>query len=929
MQERTAELSAANAALREQIAERQRVEVSEREQRILAEALRDSAAAVNSTLDLDEVLDRILHSVTRTMPYDLANILLVDDGITRVARHLGYKERGLEDIIEVRWPVAGTPVFRRMSESGQPLVIEDTCNYPEWIRHPATDWIRSYVGAPILIEGQVIGFLNLDSNTPYAFAASDGEKLQAFADQAAIAIHNARLYDSLCHHAKELQAKTESLFTLHQISETLYRSLDFSTVVERALDVIMAYTHAPSATLYIVDSPSGLRTRLAARGVSEKSLLNGAKLNQETTLSRLAITRKELILSSDLSADERLGSSVRRLLLDEGFKSAVAVPLIFQEQVVGVVGLMFREVYTATAQEKETLLSIGSTVALALANARHVAQLEAEIKERERAEAAEREQRLLAEALRDTASAVNSTLNLDEVLDRILQYLVRVLPNDLTNILLVEAGVARSVRCLGYSEYGMDDAVASLQLPVAEMSAFRRMVETGQPLVIPDTAAHAGWTNLAETAWIRSFAGAPVLVEGQVIGFITLDSATPNTYSWIHGERLQAFANQAAIAIHNARLYDTIRRHAAELEQRVAERTAELETERAQLRAILDGMREGVMGAMHYEGRTPRRRFINQAMYHLLGYSAEEWNPALLKSETMSLEEYHRLWDAVERKVFNDGLWQGELKLRRKDGSEFDASLTITRVDGPHDEVIGGVLIVRDISQEKLLQEQKDRFVAHASHELRTPITNIKTRLYLMRKQPEKLAEHLTILEQVTDRMKRLVEDLLDLSRFRSGVIPLEKERVVVQDLIEQVLEVQQPEAERKGVTIESDLPASPVQVVVDTARMIQVITNLVTNAINYTPEGGRACIKVVTEANRSVAIEVRDNGIGIGSEHLPYIFQPFYRVGQKGAGVGLGLSISKEIVERHGGSLSTVSEPGRGSCFTVHLMLQPVGTSA
>jgi PAS domain S-box-containing protein len=738
----------------------------------------------------------------------------------------------------------------------------------------------------------------------------------------------ARIEDALRKSQAELEAKTQSLTTLNQIADTLHRSLDFQTVVERALDVVMSYTRARSITFFVTHEPSDSLLILTARGISQDILLLNTTRSQDGSLTALAAARQILVTTDDLANDTRIDERGRAALQAEGFKSAVALPLLFHGRVLGVIGLFFKEPYRLSTHETETLLAIGGTIALAIVNAQHLTQVEAEISERQQAEAAEREHRLLTEALRDTAAAVTSTLELAEVLDLILAHVARVVPHDAASIMLVESGIAQIVHSRGFEKWDLDQWVLGIQLAVASTPDLQQMLDSGRAHVIPDTHTDPTWTMIPETRWIRSYVGAPICIKGEVIGFLNVDSATPHSFSQEDADRLQTFADQTAIAIQNARLYDTIRNYADELEHRVTARTAELESERAQLRAILDGMREGVMGALNYDGRIPRHRYVNWAMQEMLGYSAEEWNPLLLKSAAMTDEQFMQVFEQVERAVFAKGVWKGQLRLRRKDGLEFDSEVTITRVDGP-DGVLGSVMLLRDISEEKALQEQKDRFVAHASHELRTPITNLKTRLYLMSRQPERIGEHIVILEQVADRMQKLVEDLLDLSRFRSGVIPLNQQPVVVQDLIAHVLRVQQPEADIKGVRLERDLPPADIYITADSERMIQVITNLVTNAVNYTPEGGYAQVIVSQQADGSVVIEVRDSGIGISPEHLPYIFQPFYRVGQEGDGTGLGLSISKDIVERHGGTITVESEPGRGSRFAVRLKPQPVGTSA
>ena len=167
------------------------------------------------------------------------------------------------------------------------------------------------------------------------------------------------------------------------------------------------------------------------------------------------------------------------------------------------------------------------------------------------------EQRVLAEALRDSAAALNSTLDFEQVLDRILTIIERVVPHDACSILLLDprSGIARVARSRGYAERDATEPLSTLRFSVIDVPNLRRMAETGQPMAIPDTHADPQWLNLPVTRWIRSYAAAPIRIKGQVIGFLNLDSATPNFYSQAHAERLRAFADQAAIAIENASLF--------------------------------------------------------------------------------------------------------------------------------------------------------------------------------------------------------------------------------------------------------------------------------------------------------------------------------------------------------------------------------------
>ena len=189
-QGRTAVLSIAR-----DIRQRKAIERSEQEQRALAETLRDIAADLTSTLELEEVMDRILFQLGRVIENDAVSIDLVERGRARVMRHRGFTERGLGEWIAgtVRY-ISNQPTLRIMAETRRPIVIPDTDQDPRWVFHPQTDWVRSYAGAPMQIKGETIGFLNVSRCEPGYFTPVHGERLQAIANHAAVAIQNARLY---------------------------------------------------------------------------------------------------------------------------------------------------------------------------------------------------------------------------------------------------------------------------------------------------------------------------------------------------------------------------------------------------------------------------------------------------------------------------------------------------------------------------------------------------------------------------------------------------------------------------------------------------------------------------------------------------------------------------------------------------------------
>lgn len=220
------------------------------------------------------------------------------------------------------------------------------------------------------------------------------------------------------------------------------------------------------------------------------------------------------------------------------------------------------------------------------------------------------------------------------------------------------------------------------------------------------------------------------------------------------------------------------------------------------------------------------------------------------------------------------------------------------------------------------------RFTADASHELKTPLTVLRAGVERAVTTPNLPQETLVVLEetlQEVNRMTELVDALLTLARADEGRAPLARETVDLRDLVREVQETGELLAEPGEVRIEVEVPAEPVTLAVDRTRMRQLVLNLLTNAVKYTPAGGRVRITLAQEPQR-VTLAVSDTGIGIAPGDLPHIFDRFYRAdiartrtGER-AGAGLGLAICRWIAEAHGGTIEVQSRPGRGTTFTVTL---------
>ena len=544
------------------------------------------------------------------------------------------------------------------------------------------------------------------------------------------------------------------------------------------------------------------------------------------------------------------------------------------------------------------------------------AVLTQEIAERKRAEEAERKQRILAEALSQSVAALNRTSDSDALLDYLLATMGDIVPHDSASIMLLEAD-GKTATVVRESGYGKQEI--GTRHNVSTYPEKRYVIEHGKPYIIEDTLTFEGWSGLEPYKWVRSQLSVPIQIDERVIGFLNADSKTPHHFTQQHADWLMAFADQAALAIRNARMLTQIREYNAVLERSVEARTA-------QLRAILDAMRDGLI----YRNLQDKTQYFNHALVEISGYTANEWWSYDPRTHnilvTKDANERERLFARWEKQLETHDYYEDDVTLRRADGSTFAARIVRAVVRDGNGDKMGTLTLIRDISQAKQLEAQKARFIANASHELRTPIANMKTRLFLMRRQPERFEEHVAIAEEVARYMQHLIEDMFDLARFERGSIELHTETLEVRTLINGIVQFQQPEAERKGIRLQIDVAPDVTEVTIDPYRFMQVVTNLVTNAINHTPQDGEVSLKLYRETSADqpthLVMSVSDTGTGISPEHQRQLFTPFFRAADDNRGAGLGLAISQEIVQLHGGTIEVQSELGKGSTFIVRIPL-------
>jgi two-component system, OmpR family, phosphate regulon sensor histidine kinase PhoR len=349
------------------------------------------------------------------------------------------------------------------------------------------------------------------------------------------------------------------------------------------------------------------------------------------------------------------------------------------------------------------------------------------------------------------------------------------------------------------------------------------------------------------------------------------------------------------------------------------ERIEEITRAKEYHEAILGGMTEGVL-LVDRRGRT---LLVNEALKKLIVIPTNVNDKTTLEIiRSVELEE--AVQDALHKGT-NKTL---EITLPSSGEKTFEVNVVgIPSPPGegerPTEETRGVIVAFHDISRLKNLERIRQDFVANVSHELRTPLATIKgyAETLLDGAWKEQVAfQFIQVIKRHTDRLTKIVEDLLTLSRIESKGFQLKTQRVPISELITDALEFVKEGVEKKGISISGDDVSSSLSVQADRSYLEQVLINLLDNAIKYTPEGGRIEVSAEDRGDEEILFSVKDNGIGIPKEDLSRIFERFYRVdkgrSQEMGGTGLGLSIVKHIVQTHAGRVWAESQPGKGSTF-------------
>lgn len=516
---------------------------------------------LNRSLDLETLLSLLLEQIERVVPFDTASLFFLEGNQAVLRCWRGFEKwagvQGAASQHHVVLPLEQSPTLQRMTRTAQALIVADVRELPDWLDTPYSKHIRSWLGTPITIQEQVVAFLMLDKAEPNFYTNASLELISALGVHIALVLRNARLFGELSENLQRERRLTE-------ISRVISRALDLPTilknVVRLAADLVGAnagalglidFQNEMIAFAYLHNFPAGFAPLPEARheGVSWEIVEKG----QSIRLEQYAQHPRAL-----------------QAWIATGAKAFLGVPVFSGTVRLGALGLFsFNPEKRFSSRDVVLAEVVGRQAGVAIQNAMLFEDIQRRAEE--------------SETLRQTATAVLSTLRMDEAIDRILEQLARVVPYDSASVQMLYDGFSQIVGGRGLPELL---PLINTRFSLDERNPATQVYATGEPYILDDAPAAYEIFRQPPHDYIRSWMGVPLIYRGQKIGMITLDSLHSGTFKPHHARLVMVFAAQMSIAIENARLFEAEHRRAEELA--VLHRLSQAIVEETTLDSLLD-----------------------------------------------------------------------------------------------------------------------------------------------------------------------------------------------------------------------------------------------------------------------------------------------------------------------------------------------------
>jgi GAF domain-containing protein len=833
---------------------------------------------------------------------------------------------------------------------------------------------RSLLSVPMLRQNEVIGVISLGHGQVDAFSDSHVALLQTFADQAVIAIENVRLFT-------ELQENNRALTDAHaQMSEALERQTATSEilrVISRSptdTQPVFDTIAARAARLCVARDAQVLRIegdqlRLVA-AYGSASMPSIRSISRGHAVGRAVIDRQPIHVRDMAEAIREFPETSAP---QHGVQSVVAIPLVRNDVAVGVIRVSRTQVQPFTEQQIALLQTFADQAVIAIENVRLFTELQQNNEALTRAHAqvteALEQQTATSEILRTIAHA---RTDVQPVFDTIVRSAARLCRAGNAAVFLKEGGMLYHPANYGSSPAALAAARAPYPRPLGMDTTAGMAVLTRSVVHVPDIeepSAVEVVRHVGRTLGFRSVVTVPMLRGEDAVGAILVARREPGRFSDAEVELLKTFADQAVIAVENVRLFDELEARTAALTRSVEQLTAlgevgravsstlDLETvlttivSRAVQLSGLDGgvvfeyderaeefvhrAQAGTGGALAAARRAERIRKGDGAM----GRTATTLEPIQVSDITVPGayvgQQRENLIESGVRAVLavpmvREGRLIGCLGVTRNRPGEFPAeTMELLRTFATQSALaIQNARLFHEIEdksrQLEVASQHKSEFLANMSHELRTPLNAIIGFSEVLSERMfgdlnEKQEEYLKDIHASGQHLLSLINDILDLSKIEAGRMELELTDFDLPTAIENALTLVRERAGRRDIALHQAVDQRLGQIRGDERKIKQVLLNLLSNALKFTPEGGQVDVRA-TVSDGMAEVSVRDTGVGIAPEDQEAVFEEFRQVGtadKKVEGTGLGLALSRKFVELHGGKIWVKSQIAAGSTFT------------
>ncbi|MFZ0548772.1 MAG: GAF domain-containing protein, partial [Candidatus Promineifilaceae bacterium] len=775
------------------------------------DALLAVSQAVSSSLDLDIVLTKLVEQMARAINVTSAYISDWDpeSGISTViaeyvspeaserekASDLGLTYDLLRDFDDDQeWLREGKIVTEHIGDSEGDYFT---------LQHYQKFGAKSVIFVPLMVKGNAVGYAELwESRRHREFTPAEIALSQAIAQQTAVAIENARLF-------AEKKEQLSLSKTLQDVGALLTTQLSLHEVFDQIFDLLAQIVNFESTSVQLLEEDGRLVVAAGTGLASTNAYRSFATEHSEEIITRFSDERKVNVIP-DTDADP----GWIHVSGMESVRSWIGAALMVKGQLIGILNVDSLKPNTYSARNGRTVLTFANQAAVAIENARLY-----------------EETRLRANemwVLNQVAAATYVLLDIDSLLQQTTSMVARSLYPEHFGFLLLNEATGQLFAHPSF--FGASAEYVNRQVPL-DASISGRVLETGQPVIIPDVTNVEKYYSVVSTT--RSEIAVPLIVRDKTVGVINVESSRINAFSTNDLRFLTTLAGQVATFIERTELYEAQRKYTAHLAQEVNQRTAALRAERDRMQAILDNAGEGIF----FTDDAGMILYVNSAMMKVTGFS----NIDLLHrtpAKWPGIDHAPDLLEGLQEAIRKGEAWRGEVVGKRKDNRPYDIYLTVTPIFSSEGSLIGFVAVHSDISYLKEVERLKARFISNVSHELRTPLTVIETYTTLLKQgKPERQDHYLSILSQETKRLTRLIQDVLDLSRLGADTTTIPMGPVLLDEVLKRVVNTFLPQAENKKIDLQIELDEPLQKVWGNLGQIEQVITNLLSNGLTYTPE--------------------------------------------------------------------------------------------